>query len=357
MSKPRSVRIPRITRLPSGTWHCQLRLQGSDGKPRSVSITDEDYAVVEAKARAVKAGVLEQEPRSRSPLTLDKAMEAYIEERRNVLSPSTLRGYSTIRRTRFQAYKSKKLDSFTEQLCRRMVNAEARLCSPKTLKNAWGFVSAVLRAELGVTYTVPLPQIPPASRAFLDADQIRVFVDAVRGRSVEIPALLALHSLRLSEVLGLTWDKLDLDRGLITVSAAVVPGESNALVYKRVTKNRSSTRVIPIMIPELSAALAAVQDKTGPLIKSNRSALTQKVNRVCAAAGLPQVGMHGLRHSFASLAYHLGVPEKITMQLGGWSNDATMKKIYTHIAESDLSSYGNILTSFYQQAASPKVEK
>jgi len=348
MSKPRSVRIPRITRLPSGAWHCQLRLQDSDGKARSVSITDEDYAVVEAKARAVKAGVLEQEPRSRSPLTLDKAMENYIEERRNILSPSTLRGYSTIRRTRFQAYKSKKLDSFTEQLCRRMVNAEARLCSPKTLKNAWGFVSAVLRAELGVTYTVPLPQQIPAAPRFLTYDQILTFCAAVKDRPVEIPALLALHSLRRSEILALTWDRIDLEKDLITVAGAAVLGEDHRLVQKKTTKNQSSRRVIPILIPQLHNALAAVSDKSGPLVTCDPCTVYKRVNRICAENSLPLVGVHGLRHSFASLAYHLGLPEKLTMQLGGWADDATMKKIYTHVAQADLDRSVSQLRDFFR---------
>jgi len=63
------------------------------------------------------------------------------------------------------------------------------------------------------------------------------------------------------------------------------------------------------MIPELLAALEAVEDKSGPVVRCNPNTIYHQINRVCARNGLPRVGTHGLRHSFASLGYHLGVPE------------------------------------------------
>ena len=63
--------------------------------------------------------------------------------------------------------------------------------------------------------------------------------------------------------------------------------------------------------------------------------LYDKVNAVCKKAGLPKVGVHGLRHSFASLAYHLGWQKKSTMKVGGWSNSKIVDEIYTHNADLD----------------------
>ena len=51
-------------------------------------------------------------------------------------------------------------------------------------------------------------------------------------------------------------------------------------------------------------------------------------------------------HSFASLAYHLGIPEKTVMKIGGWSNDATMRKIYTHISQSKINEDSAKLVDF-----------
>ena len=72
-----------------------------------------------------------------------------------------------------------------------------------------------------------------------------------------------------------------------------------------------------------------------------------RINEICKAHGLPEVGVHGLRHSFASLAYHLQIPEKIAMEIGGWSDDGTMRKIYTHLAQKDIAERARDFSNFF----------
>lgn len=74
------------------------------------------------------------------------------------------------------------------------------------------------------------------------------------------------------------------------------------------------------------------------------------INRICAKNGLPEVGIHGLRHSFASLAYKLDMPEKIAMQIGGWANDQTMRKIYTHLAQEQIADHSQAFVGFFAQS-------
>ena len=69
--------------------------------------------------------------------------------------------------------------------------------------------------------------------------------------------------------------------------------------------------------------------------------------KIAAQIGRPDARFHDLRHSFASLAYNLGLLEKVTMELGGWNNDQTMRKIYTYIAKQDLDSSTKTFTNFF----------
>ena len=62
---------------------------------------------------------------------------------------------------------------------------------------------------------------------------------------------------------------------------------------------------------------------------------------------VPGIGVHGLRHSFASLCYHLGRSERETMAIGGWKDQNTMRKIYTHISEADLKKANEKLAAFF----------
>ena len=68
---------------------------------------------------------------------------------------------------------------------------------------------------------------------------------------------------------------------------------------------------------------------------------------MCEKYGLPLVGIHGLRHSYASLSAHLAIPINVSMRIGGWANDATMRRIYVHVLESDRSKYGKEMADFY----------
>ena len=164
---------------------------------------------------------------------------------------------------------------------------------------------------------------------------------------MEIAALLGLHSLRRSEIAALDWSNVDLEKRTIKVAGSVVPGENWTLVEKPTNKNRTSTRTIPIMIPELYDALKAVKDKTGKVVTCYISTVYERVNKVCEDNGLPKLGVHGLRHSFASLAYHVRMSEQAAMQIGGWSDYATMRKIYTHLSAQDVKQAENAMSDFY----------
>lgn len=241
------------------------------------------------------------------------------------------------------------------------VNREAKLCSAKTLKNAWVLVSSVVSEQTGRRPKVMLPQIVKNERPFLEPEQIKPFIEAVKGTDVEIAALLALSSLRRSELLALTWKNVDLKKKLIHVSGSAVPNEDNVLVYRAENKNQSSNRIIPIMINELydalKAAKSAAKSKDEYVVAIPPKTLWARINGVCEKNGLPKVGVHGLRHSFVSLCYHLGVPEKIAMQIGGWSDFETMRKIYTHIAQSDVKKYTTNIENFFLVAQRLKNKK
>ena len=102
------------------------------------------------------------------------------------------------------------------------------------------------------------------------------------------------------------------------------------------------------MIPELKTALKAVPTKEGYLTTVHGATLYKHSKAICEAAGLPVVGIHGLRHSFASLCYSLGVPEKVTQQLGGWSDYRTVMTIYTLLSKRDVDKYTDDIKQFFK---------
>lgn len=337
------MKVPEPRKLPSGNYFIQLRLNGV-----SVPITAATAKECKRQAELIKAQhrAGKQTVSAAGDITLGCAIENYVSSKSNTLSPSTLRGYSTVRRSYLQPYMGKKIKDIKDW--QRIINDEAKNRAPKTVKNTWRLLCSVMRENGIEPPKIVLPQVAPVERPWLEPDQVLEFVNAIKGQPNEIPALLALHSLRRSEILALTWDKIDLRRGIIKITGAAVFDENQKLVVKNTNKNSSSTRTIPIMIPSLYDALKAVKDKSGLLVTCNPNTIWAQTNRTCEALGFPKVGVHGLRHSFASLAYHLGWSEQQTMEIGGWSDTATMRKIYTHLASADRLKAQNSMTAFFE---------
>lgn len=337
------LRNPTPVELPSGAYRCQVTVCG-----QRISVTDADPDVAHAKALAMKAELIQKEKRLPQQMTLRQVVENYIASKRPLLSPATLRGYRTILDNRFPQAMQQNPARLTEQQWQAYINQEANRCSAKTLKNAWALISAAVKQESGLDLHVSLPPVVRHARAYLDYEQIPRFVDAVRDQPCELPALLALCSLRRSEIVDLCWQDIDVVRSLIHVDGAAVFGEDEVLIYKETNKNETSQRTVPILIPRIAEIVSA---STAPadtrIVSCNPNTLWAQINAVCKRAGLPCVGVHGLRHSFASLAYHLGIPERVAMEIGGWKDNQTMHKIYTHIAQQDIAARAEQLRAFY----------
>lgn len=339
------MKVPKAKKLPSGSWFIHLRLGGEN-----IPITAATEKDCIRQAQLIKAehlaGKREKKNRAADSSTLRQILDEYISDHTNTLSPETIRGYRVIQRNRFQAYMDKPISKLPSW--QRMVNAEAAACSAKTLHNAWGLVRSAIAYKTGTAPdNIALPSVPPARKAFLTPDQIRVFVAAVKDTKYAVPLLLGLCSLRSSEILALDWSDIPSNPDYIRVKGSLVRDEQCHLVKKPQNKTRSSTRNVPIMIPELKEAIERDRQPSGPVVTCSQAALRRASTRICAENGLPDVGIHGLRHSFASLAYHLQIPEKIAMEIGGWSDPATMHNIYVHIASFDITRYQTKMTDFY----------
>jgi integrase len=338
------ISVPAPRKLKSGSYSAQLMVDG-----KRVSITAPSEKEYYAKARAAKAGLVEiKENTKLGNFTLSQAIDNYILARTNTLSPLTIRGYRIIQKNRFRSIQNKSLNKIEPCDWQKIVNEEAGVCSQKTLKNSWGFIRSVVKDATGKyppDITLPAPEVK--EKLFLTADEIKIFVSAIKDTKYAVPSLLALSSLRISEIEALRWEKIPINAELIKVNGAVVLDEKNNRIRKEKNKNATSTRNVPVFIPELANALERDRQAQGPVMTISQNSLRQGIKKVCEKNNLPNVGIHGLRHSFASLAYHLQMPEKIAAEIGGWADASTMHKIYTHIAKSDIDHYKNSMSDFY----------
>jgi integrase len=318
-----------------------VRINGQD-----VSVTRPTKKEAEREALAIKMGFREARKAPRN-LNLTEAIDKYIEARSAILSPSTIRGYRIVQRNRFQSVMRVNLSTMTDEKWQRAANQESRTYSAKTIKNSWGFIASVVEDATGKRPKITIKPVQPTDEPWLTPEEINVFCEALRGDSCEIPALLALSSLRRSEILGLTWENIDLKNSQIKVRGAIVPDENNHLIHKKENKTVTSTRTIPFIIPQLRDALEDTKRVSEFVCTMHPDTMRNRVNHICAAQGLPEVGLHGLRRSFASLCYHLGISEAVCMQIGGWSDIYTMRKIYIKLSQQDVHDQASRFQHFF----------
>lgn len=335
-----AIKVPEPKKLPSGNWTIYLRAEKQ-------SITESTKEKCITKAKAIRAGYIEERKNiPKNALTLRNAIESFMATNKNALSPATIRGYDIICRHRFP----EKIDEPLEDTAgwQEAIDAANKAYSPKTVYNSWGLVREIMTENNVTPPKVRLPQKRQSEKEWLTYNQIMAFLDALKGKRCESGALFALHSLRRSEIFGLSWDDIDLERGRIHVRGAMVQDKNNVYIKKKETKNASSARTIRIMIPRLKEVLEQQKDAGLPPVLSTPNSLTQSINRVCAAANLPEIGTHGLRHSYASLGFHLGLSELEVQEIGGWRDHNTVHKIYLHLAKQDRLNAENKMEKFYK---------
>lgn len=344
--------IPEPKETPSG-WRIQLRINGQSIPVLADTPKECKRQAALIKAQAQAAG----KPVKKCDLTISQAIDAYIAERSNTLSPSTVRGYRIIQRTRFQSTMPRVLSRISPSEWRGIVNDELGIVSRKTVKNAWAFIKSVLSAQgIDVDNAVKVSQPRKKRDAnWLEPDEIKKFVAAAANDPLCVPMLLALMSMRISEIDALRWENIDPHADFIHTTGARIRNENNEYVLKAEQKNLESDRNVPLLIPELRAAILRDWKPEGKVLSVCQTTLRCAVERTCARAGVRRVTVHQLRHSFASLSAHLRIPAEISMEIGGWNNDKIMKEIYTHIARSDIERYKNEMWKFYNDTSPPAI--
>ncbi len=153
--------------------------------------------------------------------------------------------------------------------------------------------------------------------------------------------------MRRGELLGLTWDAVDLDEGRLWVRQTLA--WVNGRRHIQPPKTRASRRVIPL--PDVVVAAlqehrkrqeeecAAARERwtDSGFVFTNRQgeplspySLTKHWHDVRTRAGVPTLRFHDLRHTAVSLLLALGVPPHVVREIVGHSDVKVTLMVYAH---------------------------
>ena len=250
--------------------------------------------------------------------------ESYINSKSNVISPSTIKGYTSILKAIPEDFKKKEITKIEQTDIQRVINDYASDHSPKSVRNVHGFISAVLRQfRPDMNIYTSLPQKAVNERYTPSEEDIKRILDASKDNPFyHIPFQLGIMGLRRSEICALTLD--DISGNSLMINKALVVDVNNNWIVKQ-TKTAAGTR--KVYIPD---ALVNEIRANGAIYDGYPNTLLLGLNNYQDKLGIPRFRFHDLRHFFASYAHSQGMSDADIMASGGWKSDYTMKQIYRH---------------------------
>ena len=306
----------KIEKLPSGNFRVRHQVDG-----RRVSI------VLPYKPSKKEASRLIEEKRTgkdKLKLTFDEAAKQYIEGKRNTLSPSTIRGYESLRKTIPDEFKSRQIGDLTSWDVQQYINDLSEKHKPKTVRNHHGFISSVFATFAPDTVLrTNLPQKIKKEIYIPTDEEIERIFEAVKGTQYEIPyRLAARYSLRRSEICALKPE--DLEGRTLTINKAMVRDENYKWVIKT-TKTESSTRTIELDLP-----LCKLIRTQNAIYDGDPRDLYEHLQNVLRELNITPFPFHVLRHYYVSTAHAMGFPSEVIRYTTGHKTDYVMKNVYLH---------------------------
>ena len=311
----------KAKKLPSGSYRVRLSV-GKDPTGKYVYKSFTADTAKEAERMAYEWMYNKEKiDVSLNAITLAKAMEDFNESRKYTLSPRTAREYENYRKSAYKDIENFTLAEINSKVVQMWINNLAKKSSPKTVKNKYAYLTALLN-NYDIRLKCTLPKKRPTEYHIVTKEELSAILNEAGLSSIGLAIRLAVFvPARRSEICAIN-PKTDIKGNLLTINKAKVKDEYGQWVIKD-TKTYKSTRTVE-MPPDIIAML-----KSFP-IEPDPDKLYRDFKRIVKKLGYNDMRFHDLRHYGATVLHDMNVPDKEIMHRGGWSNLSTLMNIYVH---------------------------
>jgi integrase len=219
----------------------------------------------------------------------------------------------------------------------------------------WGIVSR------NVATLTRGPRIVRREGRTLSPEDARRLLDALHGhRSEALYTLMLSTGLRRGEALGLKWDDLDLESGVLLVRRQLT--REGGQLRTSDTKTPRSRRAVDLPAPLVSILrrhradqaadrlkLGLTRQETGYVFTTSIGTpfdprnMYREFQSICISAGLGKWHPHELRHSAASLMVAQGVKLQVVSEVLGHSSIRMTADVYGHVLAPDRRAAANAM--------------
>ncbi|MDA1004555.1 MAG: site-specific integrase, partial [Chloroflexi bacterium] len=225
-----------------------------------------------------------------------------------------------------------------------------------------------------VARVVDAPRGPNVERTALMPADVRKLLAALDGDTLRpVYLLAALLGLRQEEALGLRWRDVDFDAGTVQIAQTLkLVGREVIVDEPKSPRSRRTLPLMPLVADSLrehrqhqreqrlqagsawhDGGLVFTSQTGGPL---RGPSVTRHLQAVLAAAGLPRVTFHDLRHACASIHVALGTSPRVLMAILGHSDATLALSLYAHTDAEMMRASAAALQDFMAPQWAPQVQ-
>lgn len=204
--------------------------------------------------------------------------------------------------------------------------------------------NGLIRINPIASVKLPNSELKTKEVEILTLEEQKAYMNELERHSNGVVFLTALYTgMRIGELLALRWENVDLKNKTIKVCESSKrvkiynnKGIGETQTVTKTPKTDKGNRIIPISDSLVSILDNITSEKEGLVFRSRtgnqlqHSMVWDTHCRICKNANIRHVGIHALRHTFASRCIEKGVDIKTVSDLLGHADVTTTLNIYVH---------------------------